>query len=150
MADMKDEKNIDPIFIHLKRRRLEIGMTQKEFSRRSGLRQSMISELENGHTSPTLKTLRKVIDVLGCGIHVVDLPITDFDKDILFLKSLTPEQLERELNGRRWYVHPDDVVGVGFCVMPIDAPPSFGCFPIAQFADESDAVYVVNSHNSLL
>lgn len=45
--------------------RLSSGMTQKELSERSGVRQSNISRIENGTCSPSISTLRALAAGLG-------------------------------------------------------------------------------------
>jgi hypothetical protein len=68
------------------------------------------------------------------------------EREIESLKALTPEELEKELLLRHWYVHHNDLIG-GFCLMPVDAPPSSGCFPVADFISESSAVRIADLHN---
>jgi len=41
-------------------------MTQEELAERTGLKQSMISHLENGTRKPSLQTLKRLATVLGC------------------------------------------------------------------------------------
>lgn len=45
--------------------RLACHMTQKELAERSGLRQSNISRIESGSTSPTVDTLSRIAAGLG-------------------------------------------------------------------------------------
>ena len=45
--------------------RTDAGMTQKELSERSGIRQSNISRIENGTCSPTIATLQALAKGLG-------------------------------------------------------------------------------------
>jgi predicted transcriptional regulator len=45
--------------------RIEQNMTQKELSERTGIRQSNISRIESGTTSPTIATLARIAAGLG-------------------------------------------------------------------------------------
>lgn len=46
----------------------------------------------------------------------------------------------------RWYVKENDVIG-GWCVMPIDEPPSWGISAVANFISKDCAQHVTNLHN---
>jgi predicted transcriptional regulator len=50
--------------------RLEQGLTQKELSKRTGIRQSNISRIENGNSSPTVATLQQIADGMGKTLHI--------------------------------------------------------------------------------
>lgn len=45
--------------------RLESRMTQKELAEKTGIRQSNISRIENGSSSPTVETLARIAAGLG-------------------------------------------------------------------------------------
>lgn len=45
--------------------RLECHMTQKELAEKTGIRQSNISRIENGSSSPTIETLSRIASGLG-------------------------------------------------------------------------------------
>jgi len=45
--------------------RIESKMTQKELAKRSGVRQSNISRIENGTCSPTVATLQALAEGMG-------------------------------------------------------------------------------------
>lgn len=47
------------------RTRNEAGMTQKDLAERTGIRQSNISRIESGSSSPRIDTLRKIAEGLG-------------------------------------------------------------------------------------
>lgn len=47
------------------RARLECKLTQKELARRTGIRQSNISRIENGTSSPTVDTLARLAEGMG-------------------------------------------------------------------------------------
>lgn len=48
--------------------RIETGMTQKELSEKTGIRQSNLSRIENGTSSPTVATLARI--AAGMGKHL--------------------------------------------------------------------------------
>jgi len=50
--------------------RLEQNLTQKELSKRTGIRQSNISRIENGNTSPTVATLQQIASGMGKTLHI--------------------------------------------------------------------------------
>ena len=45
--------------------RLESNMTQKELAQKTGIRQSNISRIESGASSPTIDTLARIAEGLG-------------------------------------------------------------------------------------
>jgi transcriptional regulator with XRE-family HTH domain len=147
MGGPSSTKNIDPVAHRLRARREQLGLSQSELARRSGTQQSAISDMETGEASPTLRTLRKVVKYLKLDIELVELSPASILRDIIYLRSLEPDQLETELLNRKWYVHPNDLIG-GFCVMPVDAPPSSGCFEIAESMSEGWAKHITELHNS--
>ena len=51
--------------------RLEAGMTQTELAKRSGIRQSEISKIENGRINPTMETLEALGATLGVHLGFV-------------------------------------------------------------------------------
>lgn len=59
----------------LKRLRMERGLTQEELASRASLTKGFISQLERDLTSPSIVTLKSILDVLG-----VDL--ADFFRDV--------------------------------------------------------------------
>lgn len=50
--------------------RRESGLTQKELSERSGVKQSNISRIESGLSSPTVATLQKIAEGMGKHLHI--------------------------------------------------------------------------------
>ena len=50
--------------------RIEKNLTQKELAQRTGLRQSNISRIENGKSSPTIATLQQIAYGLGKTLHI--------------------------------------------------------------------------------
>lgn len=50
--------------------RIEQNMTQKELAERTGIRQSNISRIENGVSSPNISTLQKLAEGLGMSLQI--------------------------------------------------------------------------------
>lgn len=50
--------------------RIETGMTQKELSEKTGIRQSNLSRIENGTSSPTVATLARIAAGMGKRLKV--------------------------------------------------------------------------------
>jgi hypothetical protein len=49
----------------------------------------------------------------------------------------------------RWFVVKNDMIG-GWCVMPLDEPPSYGVAPVAEFLSRECADHVAQLHNTWL
>lgn len=54
--------------------RTKQNMTQKELAERSGIRQSNISRIEKGASSPNISTLQKLAEGLGMNLQVRFVP----------------------------------------------------------------------------
>ena len=50
--------------------RIEQNMTQAELSKRTGIRQSNISRIENGSCSPSVATLQQLATGMGKQLHI--------------------------------------------------------------------------------
>jgi predicted transcriptional regulator len=50
--------------------RMEQNLTQEELARKTGIRQSNISRIENGNCSPTVATLQQLADGIGKTLHI--------------------------------------------------------------------------------
>ncbi|MCL2200103.1 MAG: helix-turn-helix transcriptional regulator [Defluviitaleaceae bacterium] len=50
--------------------RMELNLTQKELASRTGIRQSNISRIENGNSSPTVATLQQIASGMGKTLHI--------------------------------------------------------------------------------
>ena len=50
--------------------RMEQNLTQKELSKKTGIRQSNISRIENGNCSPTVATLQQIANGVGKTLHI--------------------------------------------------------------------------------
>jgi hypothetical protein len=48
-----------------------------------------------------------------------------------------------------WYARPNDIVG-GWCVMPVDQPPSDGFPEVANFTTQELAEHIARLHNDWL
>lgn len=54
----------------LARARQEAGLTQSELALKSGLAQAVVSNIERGTSNPTMRTLERLADALGCELRV--------------------------------------------------------------------------------
>jgi transcriptional regulator with XRE-family HTH domain len=64
---------------HLKRRRLELGMTQAEFAETIGLSEKGVGRIERGERAPTCRTLSKILKE---GKISIDQLLQDVQKDM--------------------------------------------------------------------
>jgi predicted transcriptional regulator len=62
---------VHPICETLRDVRIDAGITQVELARRTGMKQSMISEMERGTVSPMLVTVDRVATALGMVLVLV-------------------------------------------------------------------------------
>lgn len=65
------------------------------------------------------------------------------------LRELRGDALVGYIMNADWYAQPDDLIG-GWCVVPLDLPPSSGVFTIADFIDERAARHIAWLHNRWL
>lgn len=49
----------------------------------------------------------------------------------------------------QWFAQPNDLVG-GWCVMPVDEPPSYGVMEVADFTTREAAEHIAKLHNDWL
>lgn len=49
----------------------------------------------------------------------------------------------------KWYVRENDLIG-GWCVMPLDEPPSYGVAEVADFLTKECADHIAELHNEWL
>ena len=54
----------------IKKRRKELNLELKDLQDYSGVNYASISDIENGKANPTIKTLEKLLDVLGMQINI--------------------------------------------------------------------------------
>lgn len=57
----------------LKKARLDLNMDQKTLAMKTGMKQADISRIENGITTPTIKTVTKLLESLGKKLEIVDI-----------------------------------------------------------------------------
>ncbi len=50
--------------------RIEVGLTQKQLSEKTGISQADISRIEHGTANPSLKTLQRIASALGKKIQI--------------------------------------------------------------------------------
>lgn len=63
-ARIRELRKTNPIAAHLRERRFELGLTQREVAEAAGTSHSAISRLESGTHTPSLATLQKIAAVL--------------------------------------------------------------------------------------
>lgn len=61
---IEELRKTNPIAAHLRERRFELGLTQREVASAAGTSHSAISRLESGTHTPSLATLQKIAAVL--------------------------------------------------------------------------------------
>lgn len=49
-------------------KRVQKGYSTRELSERSGISRAAINKIENGKSSPTIKTLEVLAEALGCSV----------------------------------------------------------------------------------
>jgi transcriptional regulator with XRE-family HTH domain len=85
----------------IKEQRLENGLTQEELASRCELTKGFISQIENNLTSPSIKTLNDILEVLGTSIGEfftddVEEEAYVFTKDDFYIKN--DEQLKHQID----------------------------------------------------
>lgn len=65
MFESENNNNEISIISELARARREIGITQKELAKRTGITQADISRLERGNANPSVKTLQRLAAGMG-------------------------------------------------------------------------------------
>jgi transcriptional regulator with XRE-family HTH domain len=89
------------IGLKLKKARLENGLTQEELANRCELTKGFISQLENNVTSPSIKTLDDILEVLGTSLGEFFTEDTEedayvFTKDDFYIK--VDDELNHKVN----------------------------------------------------
>ena len=64
------EPTVNKIGNTIRKRRKELGLELKDLQDYSGVNYASISDIENGKTNPTIKTLEKLLDVIGMEINI--------------------------------------------------------------------------------
>ncbi|MEW4219989.1 helix-turn-helix domain-containing protein [Rossellomorea marisflavi] len=62
--------------IHLRNKRIEIGMTQDELEEKAGLSETVISKIENNERLPSSYTLYLITSAMGISIDQLNRAIT--------------------------------------------------------------------------
>ncbi|USK93064.1 helix-turn-helix domain-containing protein [Rossellomorea marisflavi] len=62
--------------IHLRNKRIEIGMTQDELEEKAGLSETVISKIENNERLPSSYTLYLITSAMGISIDQLNQDIT--------------------------------------------------------------------------
>jgi DNA-binding XRE family transcriptional regulator len=52
----------------LRARRRQAGLTLAQVAQRAGIRQETLSRIENGHTDPSVRTVRSILSALNSGL----------------------------------------------------------------------------------
>ena len=52
--------------VNLKKKRIQLGVTQKELAQKTGISQSLICNYERCKISPTPPNIKRITDALGC------------------------------------------------------------------------------------
>ncbi len=66
--------------------------------------------------------------------------------DLTHWRSLRGPALTEAMLAARWHAQPNDVNG-GWCVMPVDEPPSAGFPEVAQVMSRAVAEHIAELHN---
>lgn len=64
------EPTVNKIGNTLRKRRKELNLELKDLQDYSGVNYASISDIENGKANPTIKTLEKLLDILGMEINI--------------------------------------------------------------------------------
>lgn len=64
------ELTVNKIGKTIKKRRKELKLELRDLQDYSGVNYASISDIENGKSNPTIKTLEKLLDVLGMEINI--------------------------------------------------------------------------------
>lgn len=63
---MKNDDSIRQVGLEIKRRRIELGLTQEEFADVSGLHRTYVSGIERGERNATLDVIFQIAKALQC------------------------------------------------------------------------------------
>lgn len=77
-TDYSIEKDISELLLALRK---DMGISQKELSEITGIPQSNISKIENGHYLPSLSILKRVADALGKRLTVDFIDVSSSVED---------------------------------------------------------------------
>jgi transcriptional regulator with XRE-family HTH domain len=70
-----------------------IGLTQREFAAKVGMKQSQLARIESGKQTPKLKTLAKLAAVAGYEVEINLIPVKGEHEEKVKPLRLTPNEL---------------------------------------------------------
>lgn len=66
----KDKRKVNNIIISIIKRRIDLGMSQRDLALKSGIKQPMIARIEKFDNIPRLDTLLKLLDALDLTLAI--------------------------------------------------------------------------------
>lgn len=66
----KDKRKVNNIIINIIKRRIDLGMSQRDLALKSGIKQPMIARIEKFDNIPRLDTLLKLLDALDLTLTI--------------------------------------------------------------------------------
>lgn len=66
----KDKRKVNNIIISIIKRRIDLGMSQRDLALKSGIKQPMIARIEKFDNIPRLDTLLKLLDALNLALTI--------------------------------------------------------------------------------
>lgn len=82
----------------LKERMLELGFTQLELSKRSGVPQNTLSRYINGISTPKVEYLNNIADILCVGIDFFDVPVEQIDPRLDTTSSIVKNEIAQKID----------------------------------------------------
>jgi transcriptional regulator with XRE-family HTH domain len=80
----------------LRKTRLRLGLDQADLARRAGTTQTYVSRIERGVVSPSVRTLRRLMNAMGADLRMEAEPLSPGNASARDLRAdfleLTPEQ----------------------------------------------------------
>ena len=66
----KDKRKVNNIIINIIKRRIDLGMSQRDLALKSGIKQPMIARIDKFDNIPRLDTLLKLLDALDLTLTI--------------------------------------------------------------------------------
>ncbi len=82
----------------IKERMLELGYTQLELSKRSGVPQNTLSRYINGISTPKVEYLKNIADTLGVGIDFFNVPVEQIDPRLDTTSSIVKNEIAQKID----------------------------------------------------
>lgn len=82
----------------IKERMLELGFTQLELSKRSGVPQNTLSRYINGISTPKVEYLNNIADILCVGIDFFDVPVEQIDPRLDTTSSIVKNEIAQKID----------------------------------------------------